>query len=114
MTEGLFSNSATQNSNASYRFIKNEKSILINVYEYGSSLATSIDGTFEQVKIKQPDGTVVSIKDVFFSKGGYLFFNEGDFLEISNAISNKGSYTIIFDRTGKYSNSNYKIKFIIK
>jgi len=110
---GTFSNSATQNSTASYKFIKDATSIIINVYEYGSSLATSIDATFEEVKIKQPSGAVVTVQGAFFSKGGYLLFSKKKFTELKDAISSKGKYILIFDRGGEYSNSNYKIKFTI-
>jgi len=114
ITGGTFSNSATQNSKASYKFIRNDDSIVINVYRYGSSLATSTKATFEDLKVKQPDGTIVVLKSVFFSKGGYLYFNKEGFVEFNNVISTKGAYVIIFDRTSKYSTSSYKIKFTIK
>jgi hypothetical protein len=32
---------------------------------------------------------------------------------LQEAIKTKGKYTIIFDRSGDYSNSSYKIKFTI-
>ena len=112
--KGTFSNSATDNSEATYTFIKDDGSLLINVYEYGRKLASNLDGTFETVKIKQPDGNVVTIEKVFFTKSGKLFFNEEAFTSIIETLSKIGNYTILFDRTGKYSNSTYKIKFSIE
>ena len=111
MAEGTFSNSATTNSKATYSFVKDTESLLINVYEYGSSLATSIDPTFETVKIKQPSGNVVTIERVFFTKSGKLFFNEDSFKELLNTIQESGEYRMIFNRSGEYSQSSYNIKF---
>ena len=103
---GTFSNSATQNS-------KDEEVVIINVYEYGSSLATSIDATFESIKIKQPNGGVVSIKNVFFTKSGKLYFSKKTYTEFLEAIKGSGDYTMVFDRSGEYSSSSYRIKFTI-
>ena len=114
MAQGTFSNSATQNAKASYALIKNKKSLTIKVYEYGSSLATDIDGTFETVKIKKPDNSVATINRVFFTKKGSLYFSKDNFKEVNNAIKDKGDYIMIFDRTSDYSESNYKIKFTIE
>ena len=111
--EGTFSNSATQNSKATYTFIKDDASVLVNVYEYGRSLATDIDHTFETVKIKQPSGSVVTIERVFFTKGGKLYFSEKTYTELLETIKDSGKYTMIFDRSGDYSSSNYKIIFTI-
>ena len=111
IAQGTFSNSATTNSKATYSFIKDTESLLINVYEYGSSLATSIDPTFETVKIKQPSGNVVTIERVFFTKSGKLFFSKDNFTELLNTIQESGEYRMIFNRTGEYSQSSYNIKF---
>ena len=111
---GTFSNSATQNSKAKYDFIKSEDSVIINVYEYERSLATSIDPTFETVKIRTPSKEVVVIKKVFFSKSGKLLFSKELYKQLIGAIQEKGDYIMIFDRGGSYSKSSYKIKFTIE
>ena len=49
VAKGTFSNSATQNSEAQYTFVKDEKSVLINVYEYGRSLASNTDAITEKI-----------------------------------------------------------------
>lgn len=113
-TKGTFSNSATDNSEASYTFIKDDETLIINVYEYGSKLASEIDATFETVKIKQPDGNVVTIEKVFFTKSGKLFFNKASYTSVIEAMSKIGNYTMLFKRTGKYNDSTYKIKFSIE
>jgi len=111
MAEGTFSNSATTNSKATYSFVKDTESLIINVYEYGSSLATSIDPTFETVKIKQPSGNVVTIEKVFFTKSGKLYFSKESFTEFLKTIQESGEYRMIFNRSGEYSKSSYNIKF---
>ena len=110
--DGVFSNSATQNSKATYVFIKDKESLVIKVLEYGRSLATSTDATFETVKIKTPTG-IVEIKKVFFSKSGRLYFSKDSFNQVAEAISELGDYIMIFKRSGRYSDSSYKIKFSI-
>ena len=74
--DGTFSNSATQNSKLKCQFMLNDDSLSIKVYEYGRSLATGSEGTFEKVKIKTPSDEIVEIKKVFFSKGGFLYFSK--------------------------------------
>lgn len=110
---GTFSNSASQNAEAMYLFIKGEESISVKVYEYKSNLANEIDHTFETVKIKSPSGEVSTIEDVFFTKQGTLYFSKDKFTELNSLISSPGKYIIVFNRSGKYSNSSYKIKFNI-
>ncbi len=114
VAKGTFSNSATQNSEAQYTFVKDEKSVLINVYEYGRSLASSTDATFETVKIKQPSGNVVTINKVFFTKSGKLYFSEKEYTQLLESIKDSGSYTMVFDRSSKYSSSSYRIRFTIE
>jgi hypothetical protein len=45
------------------------------------------------------------------TKTGSLFFSKKQFKEIKKALSLSGDYTMIFDRSGNYSNSKYKLKF---
>jgi hypothetical protein len=114
VAKGTFSNSATQNSEAEYIFIKDKESVIIKVYEYSRSLASSIDATFETIKIKQPNGSVATIKKVFFTKSGKLYFSEKQYTQLLESIKDIGTYTMVFDRSGKYSSSSYKIKFTIE
>ena len=111
---GTFSNSATQNSKAKYNFIKSDSGLYINVYEYGSSLATSIEPTFETVKIRTPSKEVVVIKKVFFTKTGKLYFDKNRYEKLINTLQEKGDHIMIFDRSGDYSKSSYKINFTIE
>ena len=115
ITNGTFSNSATQNSKLSLKFINNKKdeSLLIYVYEYGSKLANDIEGNFETVRLKDPEGIVHTLNKVFFAKSGVLLISKENYNKISNALLKKGDFMIIFNRTTKYSTSSYKSKFII-
>lgn len=115
ITEGTFSNSATQNSKLSLKFINNKQneSILVYVYEYGSKLANDIAGNFETVRLKDPEGVVHTLNKVFFAKSGVLLFSKDNYKKISNALLKKGDFMIIFNRTTKYSTSSYKSKFTI-
>jgi hypothetical protein len=116
ISTGTFSNTATQNSKLSCKFVhdKTKESLLIYVYEYGSNLANSIKATFENVKLKAPDGEVYTFSNIFFSKGGVLLFSKKSYTEISKVILQKGEHIMIFNRTGDYSSSSYKIKFTIE
>ena len=115
ITNGTFSNSATQNSKLSLKFINNKKdeSLLIYVYEYGSKLANDIEGNFETVRLKDPEGIVHTLNKVFFAKSGVLLISKENYKKISIALLKKGNFMIIFNRTTKYSTSSYKSKFII-
>jgi hypothetical protein len=110
---GTFSNSATVNSEASYKFVKDESSLILKIFEYGSRPATSIESTSEIVKIKTPSGNVVEIKGVLFSKSGLLFFSADAFTTVVETMKEVGKHTMIFDKSGKYSKSSYKLKFEI-
>ena len=115
ITDGTFSNSATQNSKLSLKFINNKKeeNLLIYVYEYGSKLANDIEGNFETVRLKDPEGIVHTLNKVFFAKSGVLLISKENYKKISNALIKKGDFMIIFNRTTKYSTSSYKSKFTI-
>jgi len=115
ITDGTFSNSATQNSKLSLKFINNKKeeNLLIYVYEYGSKLANDIEGNFETVRLKDPEGIVHTLNKVFFAKSGVLLISKENYKKISNALIKKGNFMIIFNRTTKYSTSSYKSKFTI-
>lgn len=111
MVAGTFSNSANTNRDAAFAFIKDEKGLIIKVYEYGSNLATSLDHTLEEVKMKLPGGEIVKFYNIPFTKQGSLCFKNQKFTEVMSALSTSGPYTIVFDRTSDYSTSSYKIKF---
>jgi hypothetical protein len=113
IAEGTFSNTATQHSEALFYFADKGDVMLINVYEYKSSLATNTEDTFELVKVRKKGGDTSYLEGVFFSKGGALYFNDRLYKQLKNAIKETGDYIILFDRTSKYSNSKYRINFSI-
>lgn len=110
---GTFSNSATTNSEAMYHLVKDANSFSVNVYEYKTRKATSIESLFVEVKIKTPSGSVKTVNGVLFSKTGALYFSKDKFNEISDVLTESGSYVMVFDRSGKYSTSSYNVKFNI-
>jgi len=113
ITTGTFTNSATTNSEATYKIVKDESSILIYIYEYNSKLAKGIDSNLTTIKVKKPNGEIVTFDKVLFSKNGYLFVSEFNFEIMKAVLKNKGNYTIIFDKKTEYSESNYKINLTL-
>ena len=109
---GTFSNSPTQNSKCFYDFFDSGNSMEVHVKEYGSSMATSTNSTFETVRIKTPSGEVKTIDNVFFSKPGVLFFfDEGKintYTQLKSILTESGRYVMVFKKSGKYSSSSYK------
>ena len=110
---GTFSNSATQDSDLRCDFVLAETSLVIEVYEYGNNLANDIEATFETVKIKTPTQGVVTIENVYFSKGGSLFFSNERYTAVMEVIKEKGTYIMVFKRKSDYSESSYKVKFTL-
>jgi len=47
-------------------------------------------------------------------KKSFAFLSKEELAKVLGVLSEKGSYTMIFERTSKYSNSSYKAKFTIK
>jgi hypothetical protein len=115
IAQGTFSNSATTNSKATYKFVhnENEKTVILKVFEYGRSLARSIDSEFVSVKIKTPSGNVKVIKSVMFAKTGVLFFYKKTYEKLLSSISVTGNYIMVFEKDSGYSPNSYKLKFSI-
>jgi hypothetical protein len=111
---GTFSNSATQNSKCIYGFYDSDNDMIVEVKEYGSSMATSINPTTEIVKIKTPSGEVKTLKNVFFSKSGSLVFMNKNYTQLKYILTEKGRYVMVFRRSGRYSSSSYKVIFNIE
>tara|TARA_R110002049_G_scaffold143382_2_gene305368 strand:- start:829 stop:1302 length:474 start_codon:yes stop_codon:yes gene_type:complete len=114
VAEGTFSNSATRDSKALYKFMHNKRdeTISIKVYEYARSLATDTETSFTVIKIKTPSKEVVEIKSVMFSKTGAIYFYKKSYKKLLETISSPGDYIMVFERTGKYSSADsYKATF---
>lgn len=116
ITKGSFSNSATQKANLLCKFVEDltKNNLLIYVFEYESTLANSIETTYELVRIKAPDGEIYDFKNVVFFKKGFLYFEGKNYEKLMEILEQKGDHILIFDRSGKYSQSSYKTKFTIK
>ena len=129
---GTFSNSATQGERLMCKLrIFDEDDLFITVYEYNDKLATFISYTWEDVKLKSPDGKVHSF-GVWFSSNGTLVFSDKppynvndsfdknsvtkyNYTRVMEALKQKGIHKIIFNRTSDMSavDSSYKISFTI-
>jgi hypothetical protein len=113
---GVFSNSATTNSECAYfvKHDKNSENFSISIYPYNSKSKESwISSTFQEAKIKNPSGDVVIVKAFCYKKGQVIFSDE-DYPIFRDAISDVGDYTFLMKYEGKYSASTYKFKFTIK
>lgn len=109
IAQGVFSNSATTNSECLYKFVKNDETIVVYIYEYGRSKPTSYKSTLENIKIKTPNGDVKEINGIMFSKEGYLFLKKSK-AELFNQITkDKGEYIIVFRKESSVSRSDYRI-----
>jgi hypothetical protein len=116
VAEGTFSNSATRNSKALYKFMHNKKdaTVTIRVYEYARHLATDIESSFITIKIKTPSKEVVEIKSVMFSKTGDIYFYKRPYNKLLETLSTPGDYIMVFKRNGRYSSGDsYKAEFTI-
>lgn len=118
IAEGTFSNSATQNSACLYKFMINEatdkdpEDLTIKVYEYGRSLATDSRSRNSIFKFKDAEGMILTIKNVFFSKSGAVYFRPAQWESLKLMLT-KGSRPIkgVFDDS---ENDLTHYKFTIK
>ena len=128
---GTFSNSATQGEKLMCELkISDGNDFYISAYEYGDKEATFIDNTWENVKLKSPDGKIHNF-NVWFSANGTLHFSDdnyytenytknittkNNYTRIMEVLKQKGKHKIIFNRTSDITpvNSSYSIAFTIK
>jgi hypothetical protein len=110
---GVFSNSATTNSECQYvmRIPDGEPMLLIDIYPYGnSSKENFIESTYQQGKLKSPTGVVTEHK-VFVSKKGSFYFSKNNFDRWQEATLDAGEYTFACTVKSTYSESSYRFKF---
>jgi len=112
---GVFSNSATTNSECGY-FIKHDRDqeiYSISIYPYNRSSKESwVGSTFQNVKLKRPEGDVLTLNSFCYKKGRVIFSKE-DYPLFKDAISEPGQYTFLLRYIGKYSESKYMFDFTI-
>ena len=109
---GVFSNSATENSNLSAQFII-EKSMLVylKLFEYaGDNPVKSIIESGYKVKVKYSDSLVADI----FAKNisDRLKFNQTDSKKLINIFSKPGKVQFSILEISEYSHSTYKFEFM--
>jgi len=109
---GTFSNSASTNAKCSY-FIEHskvEEMLFISIYPYGRSLKESFyDDTFQDVKIKKPSGEVVTIEAFCFD--GMIYFSEEEYVQLMDAIKERGEYKVYMKYKTDSTQSRYRFKF---
>jgi len=109
---GTFSNSASTNAKCSYfiEHTKVEEVLAISIYPYGRSLKESFyDDTFQDVKIKKPSGEVVTIEAFCFK--GMICFSEEEYVQLMDALKEKGEYKVAMTYNTDYAQSSYRFKF---
>ena len=109
---GTFSNSATTNAKCAY-FIehnKKEKVLGISIYPYdGNSMESFYEDTFQDVKIKSPSGKVVTIEAFCFD--GMIYFSEEEYVQLMDAIKERGEYKVSMKYKTDDTHSSYRFKF---
>ncbi|MCP4612743.1 MAG: hypothetical protein GY845_28950 [Planctomycetes bacterium] len=109
---GTFSNSASTNAKCAY-FIEHskvEEILAISIYPYGRSIKESFyDDTFQDVKIKKPSGEVVTIEAFCFD--GMIYFSEEEYVQLMDALKEKGEYKVAMTYKTDYAQSSYRFKF---
>ena len=109
---GTFSNSATTNAKCTY-FIehnKKEKVLGISIYPYdGNSMESFYEDTFQDVKIKKPSGELVTIEAFCFD--GMIFFGEEEYVQLMDALKERGEYKVSMKYNTDSTQSSYRFKF---
>ena len=109
---GTFSNSASTNGKCTY-FIEHskvEEMLFISIYPYGRSLKESFyEDTFQDVKIKKPSGKVVTIEAFCFD--GMIYFSEEEYVQLMDAIKERGEYKVSMKYKTESTQSRYRFKF---
>ena len=109
---GTFSNSASTNAKCSYfiEHTKVEEVFAISIYPYGRSIKESFyEDTFQDVKIKKPSGEVVTIEAFCFK--GMIFFSEEEYVQLMDAIKERGEYKVSMKYKTDSTQSRYRFKF---
>ena len=112
--KGLFSNSATTNSDCGF-LVKHDigsPSYSVIIFPYNRTNRESfIKGTFQDIKLKTPSG--IKELSAFVSKGGVVYFSNEDYFSFDNAISDPGDYIFLLNYVSSYTESKYSFKFTI-
>ena len=112
--KGVFSNSATSNSELIVKFVDWGDAMTLDLYEYGRTPGASLSykSAFGEIKIKEDDGTVVKV-NAFANKNGGLYFSDENYVALMKVI-NRGSSVlkIQFDERsfGLSGSSSYSFK----
>ena len=109
---GTFSNSVSTNAKCTY-FIEHNKvdEVLgISIYPYdGNSMESFNEDTFQDVRIKKPSGKVVTIEAFCFD--GMIYFSEEEYVQLMDAIKERGEYKVSMKYKTDSTQSRYRFKF---
>ena len=112
--KGVFSNSATSNSELIVKLSDYGDALFLDIYEYGRTPSASLSykSAFGVINIKKDDGTVVQVK-AFAGKSGGLYFSKNNYTSLMELIN--GDSTVLkiqFDERdfGLSGSSSYSFK----
>ncbi len=97
---GSFNNSAATRATLKARWIIDNDSLAISLFEYGNNRVkgNSISATYYNVTMRQADGTRVSMTATLYSSGDRLYFSSSDATKIKNAFKQNGQLSFYFER----------------
>ena len=86
---GVFSNSATSNSDLSVKVVDYGSAILIELYEYNRQPSASMgyESSFGDISVKRADGTVEKYRTFAVDSGGLYFNSKDDFTGLFRSAS---------------------------
>ena len=109
---GTFSNSESTNAKCTY-FIEHNKDgevLFISIYPYDRNSKESFyEDTFQDVKIKKPSGELVTIEAFCFD--GMIFFGEEEYVQLMDALKERGEYKVSMKYNTDSTQSSYRFKF---
>ena len=112
---GVFSNSATTNSEMSAILFVDKSSISLRLVEYRSSVVK--DDDFFNLKVKSSDGNITQF-ELYNTTDGYMYFTDSNYLgqrytNMLNILKNEGTIRCSGIMSNKYSSSSYTFSFNI-
>jgi len=113
--EGVFSNSATTNSNLfGYFIISSKREIAIKLLEYGSSVVKAYSTEYYNVSIKDSEGETYSLRGTMFEGGDRLYIDHGfgkNKISKMHNIMMKGGEVVVVIKEDDYGLTTYRLSF---
>lgn len=98
--EGVFSNSATANSDLSVKVIDYGTAILIELYEYNRQPSASMgyESSFGDISVKRTDGSVEAYRAFAVDSGGLYFDSKDDFFDMFRTASGETVKVVVREK----------------